>query len=385
MNIRKLAVFAPIILLIALISCSWMEQEGAPLSSAPADLELTRNDAEAHFPGSINFFLDGKLHSVANRVILEYSFDKRAITNEVLTVEIQRNPGVDINCSWEMDLREPSHLPPGATLNWVWKITSAAGQTITTPSKSLTFDDPRYSWQKKFQDFADFYWSTQEESTITDLVSGIESKLGRIKLEVKIPQERKPKIFIYPSRQAIMGALPGIPQWAGAVASGQYNIILMHCDKGTIKDCQNSLAHELTHITVAEITFGPYGYIPLWLNEGIAEYAHGPLEEDDMNLLKLALARNRVSPISSLNRDFPARGDEAKIAYIESKSAVCCLLETGGWSKMEKLLLTFKNGSTCDAALTGAYGFDTSVLQKNWESYVRQWYLPASGEQVPGP
>jgi len=49
---------------------------------------------------------------------------------------------------------------------------------------------------------------------------------------------------------------------------------------------------------------------------------------------------------------------------------VSYLVEKYGWAKMEKLLLTFKDGATYDSSLKTVYGFDITGLEKEWRTSV---------------
>ena len=120
---------------------------------------------------------------------------------------------------------------------------------------------------------------------LAELVDGVEDKLARIEIEVSIPEERTPKVFVYPDREQMLAAMLFPQKWTGAVAYPSYNIILGQVTPSNIEWAKVALAHEITHLIVGEAVFGPFGDIPTWLNEGLAQYAEGAIEESQLQLV----------------------------------------------------------------------------------------------------
>ena len=82
--------------------------------------------------------------------------------------------------------------------------------------------------------------------------------------------KRKPKIFVYTDSEQIRSAVLFTQEWTGALVFWDYNIILIPVELRTLDWSKRTLAHETTHLMVREATFGPFGDIPTWLNEGLA-------------------------------------------------------------------------------------------------------------------
>jgi hypothetical protein len=76
------------------------------------------------------------------------------------------------------------------------------------------------------------------------------------------------------------------------------------------------------------------------------------------------------APVRSLNGAFPARGDEATIAYSQSYSLVAYLLDTYGPEKMQQLLLTLADAAGYDDALEQVYGFNADGLEEAWRGAI---------------
>lgn len=119
-----------------------------------------------------------------------------------------------------------------------------------------------------------------------------------------------------------------------------------------------------------EATFGPFGDIPTWLNEGLAQYAEGEMEEYQSQILDEAIKEKTLLSVRSLGSSFPADPDQASLAYAQSLSLVSFLIDEYDWAKIRQLLAIFKEGSTYDNTLAEVYGFDTNGLEERWQAYI---------------
>jgi len=121
---------------------------------------------------------------------------------------------------------------------------------------------------------------------------------------------------------------------------------------------------------VREATFGPFGDIPTWLNEGLAQYAEGEMEEYQYEILNRAIEEDELISVRSLGSGFPADPEQARLAYAQSLSLVSYLVDTYGWSDMREILAIFKESSTYDNALQKVYSFNISGLEEQWRAQV---------------
>jgi len=359
---------------LALLGCAG---PASPLTPAPvpestltAEVTVTSNRVIADFPDTIAFTLEGTSALPVATINLEYGTDKRSIVSEVSRVEPEYAPGVKIRASWIWEMKKTGSLPPGAKVWWRWRITDKADQTYVTPRQTIVFEDTRYQWQVEVAPDLDVYWHSLGASLVKELTEGVESRLSRVKLVVNIPEERKPKVFVYPSAEELRGAVLFTQEWTGALAFLEYNIILIPVRSDNLDWAKRTLAHEITHLLVREATFGPFGDIPTWLNEGLAQYAEGEMEEYHRQVLDNAIKETKLISVRSLGSGFPADPDQASLAYAQSMSLVSYLVETYGWADMRELLDVFKEGSTYDNALQKVYSFDTGGLEEQWRAHI---------------
>jgi len=342
-----------------------------PILSGPAEVSITNNRAITDFPNTIAFTLEGSSTLPVATINLEYGTDKRSLVSVVSRVEPEYASGINIRASWVWEMKKTGSLPPGSRVWWQWRITDEIDRTYMTPRQTIIIEDTRYQWQVEVAPDLDIYWYSLGDSLIKELTEGIETRLSRMKLEVDIPEERKPIIFVYPTAEELRSAVLFIAEWAGALAFTEYNIILVPVRSDNLDWAKRALAHEVTHLLVREATFGPFGDIPTWLNEGLAQYAEGEMEENQRELLDRAIDEDEFISVRSLGSSFPTDPGQARLAYAQSLSLVSYLVDTYGWSDMRELLAIFKDGSTYENALQKVYSFDTSGLEERWRAQIR--------------
>ncbi|MBT4510767.1 MAG: hypothetical protein HOC20_00965 [Chloroflexi bacterium] len=341
-----------------------------PTLSGPAEVTITRNQTTTDFPDTIGFTLEGTSVLSVTKISLEYGTSKRSLVSEVSRVEPDYAIGNKIKASWIWQMKETGSLPPGTSIWWRWRITDVNDRLYTTPRQTMLFEDTRFNWKVESREDMDLYYHDRDSSFGQELTDGIEEKLTRIELDVDIPEDRKIQIFVYADTDEFQSAVLFLQEWTGGVAFTQYNIIVYGIRPDQLDWGKRTLAHEITHILVEEATFGPFGDLPTWLNEGLAEYAEGEMSEHYKDVLATAIINDELISVTSLCSGFPANPDKATLAYTQSSSLVTYLVETYGWEKMRGLLEIFKDGSTYDNALEEVYSFNIKGLEDEWKAYI---------------
>ncbi|MBI4284672.1 MAG: hypothetical protein HY670_02070 [Chloroflexi bacterium] len=341
-----------------------------PTPTAPAEITIAGNRAVIDFPDRVSFTVEGSSILPVKNISLEYGTNRRSVVSQINRVTPEFGPGVRINTGWAWEMKKTGSIPPGAAIWWQWRFTDEAGRSYVTPRQTIVFEDTRFQWQVEKAASMDIYWHTQDASLIKELMAVLEAKLARVQLDVKIPPERKPRILVYLSSEQVRTAVLFQPEWTGALAFSDYNIILTAVNPGNLEWAKNALPHEITHLLVGEAVFGPFGDMPTWLNEGLARYSEGDLSSFDRAAIDNAAREGRLISVRSLGASFPAGPDQALLAYAQSGSLVTYLIDTYGWPKIRDLLNVFKEGSTYDNALRKVYGFDTAGLEREWRAAI---------------
>jgi hypothetical protein len=133
---------------------------------------------------------------------------------------------------------------------------------------------------------------------------------------------------------------------------------------------KDAIIHELTHVLVGHLTFSCLGDVPTWLNEGLAVYSEGQLDQGSQNQLGQAIRDNTLLSVRSLSGGFSEVSDKALLSYSQSYSLVKFLIETYGQDRMTALLISLRDGTTIDEALQQTYGFDVEGLEDAWRAAI---------------
>ncbi|MFC2038194.1 peptidase MA family metallohydrolase [Chloroflexota bacterium] len=346
------------------------EPESQAVEPGESGITIESDTAANHFPDKITFSLQGGSDTEIETIVLEYGSDKRSLVASVNSIEPEFQKGLDIDVSWDWDMKKSGSLPPGATVWWRWKLTDNRGNTTTTDRQTLPYEDTRFQWQTTRVSGMDIYWNGQSQTLRSELTAELETRLARIQLDVTIPQERAIKVFVYRDSEQLKGAMLHEQEWVGAVAFTNYNIILTAVNEDSLDWAKGALPHEVTHLLVREYIFGPFGDIPAWLSEGLSVYSEGDLSEDRDQSLNKAARENGLISVQSLSGSFPVDPAQAHLAYAQSGSIVNFLIKEYGWQDMRRLLQVFKEGSTYDKALLEVYALDVEGIEAEWLKYL---------------
>jgi hypothetical protein len=262
-------------------------------------------------------------------------------------------------------------LPTGAAVTYWWTIEDTAGDSLTTPSQIIRFDDLRYTWKKVTSGQISLLWYKGNQSFIDQLIAGCQQALERLAQDTGVYLKQPVSLYIYASPEDLRGAMVFPQEWTGGVAFTEYGLIAIGIPTNELDWGKRALAHELGHMVTHQITYSPYGAnLPFWLDEGLAMYAEGKPDPYLESVLEKAITQHNLISVRSLSSPFSAIPDEAYISYAESQSLIAFLIQNYGRDKMLQLLNLFKEGNTYDEALTQVYGFDQDGLDALWQKYI---------------
>ena len=124
--------------------------------------------------------------------------------------------------------------------------------------------------------------------------------------------------------------------------------------------------HEITHIIVARATKSSYLGVPLWLNEGLAEFGNIEQGQGYDRYLEWAIDTGRLFPFSSLNR-FPGNPNLTLVAYGQSKSFVEFLINNFPEGSMIKLMKEISNKKSIEDSFISSFGVSLDDLEIQWK------------------
>jgi hypothetical protein len=344
----------------------------SPVASAPSSLQVRDTGVEAQFPGSLRFTVSAEGPSPVTDVRLLYRIDK--MNHAIVTSESWASfvPSTDVQASWTWDMRRSS-LPPGARITYWWKVTDASGATIETPEATVPFDDDRYEWWKVESDDVTLYWHYGDEAFARELLEVCDEAIETLARDVGARVDRRIIVYIYRSAAELREAMVYPQEWTGGVAFTDFGIVAIGIGPGDMTWGVRALRHELTHLVVHRLTFGPFGGLPTWLDEGLAMHNEGEPADSFMAVLYSAVVDDALISLRTLNGPFSSETQKAYLSYAQSFSVVRYLLETYGSTPMNQLLKLITAGETVDSALVDSYGADLDGIEMEWRAAAEDW------------
>ena len=349
-----------LVLTFTLIPCSIAVAEGG--------IEVVSRDAQADFPQSITFSLEARASMDIVDIDIECQVVRRSLVPVVCRSDVDFDADEHVMVSWIWDMQDTGGVPPGTEIEYRWLIEDASGNTYISPYATVRYDDLRYNWRGMTSDNITLWWYEGDSSFAQQLIDAADGAAARLTAEFDVSLDQPVNFYIYADAWDLQSSLVNPDIWTGGQAFPDYGAIMIGIEVDKLDWGEWSVAHELGHLVIGELVYGPFGRLPNWLSEGIAMNAGGELSDNFQDSLDSAIASDTLFSVRSIASSFPSDSDEAILCYAESYSIVKFLVDGYGSEKFLQLLDLFKQGTTDDEALLQVYGFDTDELNINWRA-----------------
>jgi hypothetical protein len=131
-----------------------------------------------------------------------------------------------------------------------------------------------------------------------------------------------------------------------------------------------TLVHETFHVYLGELMRRAGVSVPLWFNEGLAQWvARQELNPTMLNLLQTKARENSLIPFRSLSERFPGEEGLSRLAYAQSLSFIEWLEERKSGT-IRSILASLETGQDFASALRGFTGGDIRNLEPAWRSSI---------------
>ena len=333
---------------------------------ASPQADVTDDQAVMSFPLSVTF--SAKINSTANitSVVLEYGTEQLTCGEVVAKAFPQFNPGKSVNVEWTWEMRQSGSLPPGATIWWHWRYTDETGKEAVSNQQTIIWLDSEHNWKTITANTLNLHYYSGNQSFAEDLLNAAENGLEFNRTKSGLTAQSPIDLYIYASTNDLKDAILYEPSWTGGQAFPDQDIVILGISKDDLDWGRGAIVHELTHVLVGHLTFSCLGGVPTWLNEGLAVYSEGKLDDVSQQQLDEAIKDDKLLTVRSLSSGFSEVASKAYLSYSQSYSIVKFLIETYGQDKMTNLLTSLRDGATIDNALINTYGFDVEGLDDAW-------------------
>jgi len=120
-------------------------------------------------------------------------------------------------------------------------------------------------------------------------------------------------IYIYADSTDLQDAILFASTWVGGQAFPEINIVIIGIPTDQLDWGKSTEAHELTHVLIGHLTFSCLGFIPTWLNEGLAMYGEGGVQAAEQAQFDQAKTVNQLPSLRSLTGEFSAEASRATL------------------------------------------------------------------------
>jgi len=336
----------------------------------PAEITIVRSGAESQFPEGMTFFLDVESDVRIDDVRVVFTVGDRG-TNTYSYLELEYASEFLTNGEfYHRTNSRDRYIPPGTTITYFFEITDETGFTYETEPAQFRFDDARYEWEEVTLETVTILYHGPLRTRAKRLAEAAVESL-HLMADVTGADITKPiTMTLYNNNAEMIGAVArrSLASSRELVTEGQAfeseSLVLVLAGRSDI----GTATHEMTHILVARASGGAAN-VPLWLNEGLAEYGNLDQTVTYERFLEWAEGTDRLIPLKNL-RSFPGDPNLTLVAYGQGRSAVEYMLEEFGNEKMRQLLAVLGGGQSIDGALQAVYGFGIDDLEDQWREYI---------------
>lgn len=235
------------------------------------------------------------------------------------------------------------------------------------------------SWQELKGEHFIIYHEKQDQAFASEVLrrseyyyKDIASSLGYARYSNFWQWEKRVKVYVYPGKDAFLKAT-GQPAWSSGNANYITKQISGFSDSGEFLN--SVLPHEIAHLIFRDFV-GFAGEVPLWLDEGVAQWHERPKRQAVDAYVKALYKEKKLMPLNKLMA-FDVRrvssDDEAKNFYIQAASLVGFLIEQFGADGFAHFCRQLRDGKGLDEALRFSYPAHVrslKELEEKWLGYV---------------
>jgi len=343
---------------------------------------VTGSGVQSQFPDGLTFTIEIQSEIRIDDIRVTFEVGGRG-TTQYAYLDLDQSNRPLVNGEWfQRTNSNDRYIPPGSMIKYWFEIIDENGDSYFTEPETWRFDDARFEWDEVTVGTVTILYHgpvrTRAERLANAAIESLELMAGVTGADTKTPIV----MVLYNNNAEMIEAVvaKSLASSRELITEGQAfdseSVVLVLAGRSDV----GTATHEMTHILVARAA-GSRGSVPLWLNEGLAEYGNLDQTISYERFLEWAVGTDRLIPLKSL-RSFPGDPNLTLVAYGQGRSVVKYMIDEFGPEKMSELLSVLGTGIDIDDALNAVYGFDIHGLENKWrESIGADPYI----EPTPGP
>ena len=381
---RKIKIYTFILLITTMVVQSAAQTNPV---QAQNSIKFSKTEVTNHFPDEMIFQVT-VTSTGADIVSAKFAFtnDKLYGSRSYTKDPIELTPGPTVHLSYTMDTRDLT-TPPMMTYLYHWEVVDADGNKIHNEEVQVSYEDNRYDWQVLENEDIGVWWHDRSESfgqTIFDIAADAVS-YQQVLFQTDLDFQTR---IVISNTQEEFNSWHNIGHdWIGGQTFNSFGITNQIVEGEFYQEVwlNGVIPHEISHIFFNHVVYNPTVSVPVWINEGVAQYNEFITHEWEMDLVETAAGDGSLIPLSALEDGFGSYDvDRIYLSYAEAFSAATYLVNTYGNEGLSTLLAAYKDGEQTDEAFQTALGISIDQFETNWaESVGAENYLLPTVWAVP--
>lgn len=166
--------------------------------------------------------------------------------------------------------------------------------------------------------------------------------------------------------------------WSLATAYPSRGVVVVRMGSVDVLGSNNArttLRHEVAHLFIHQLERRGGQRVPLWLNEGLAEWLSGRrLSPDERNRLRVAARGGTLIPFDTLVSRMPPHDDDVALAYLQALGFVEFLVSRSGEGAVTDLCRWLALGDSVHNAFRNAVDAAPGALESAWVDGLERGY-----------
>ena len=260
---------------------------------------------------------------------------------------------------------------PNTRVQLGFRVTLEDGSVIDSPPATFLYEDTRFAWDTLEGDLVRVHWYAGNDQFGARALRIGEDAVKTASQLLGVTETDPIDYYIYADQAAFYDVLgPAIRENVGGIALPEIRTLFANIAPSEVNASWVGVVvpHELTHLVFGTATNNPYHDPPHWMNEGLAVYMSEGYTADARGNVERTARAGEIMPLPALVGQFPTSAERFGLAYDESVSAIDYLIKTYGKEALVKLIRSYADGVSDDAAFKAALGVDTAGFDSGWLS-----------------
>ena len=333
-------------------------------AQAPGEIRVVSAEHEVVFPTSVELTLRAESDSPITTVSVHYRLgDGRAFVYGYPDFE----PGRSVTATFSIGTGGAAFVPAGVDIEYHYLIGDAAGASLRTASRGLTYLDPRYEWSSVTVGSIEVLWHDRPRAEVEAAAWDASERAGDAARVLGLPgappmravivndRAEAARSFAPTSRAASEGHL-----YSG-FAYGEFDLfVLLGLGAG-------GMAHEAAHLLIDEAIPSPLGRIPAWYEEGLAMHFEPGVSRTERLVSSAAGSGDLLAMTPMWAR--PGRAAEVRLFYAQARSLVGFMIDRYGEGAVTEVFAALGRGEGFEDAFASVYGVGPAAMEDRW----REW------------